>query len=118
MSILVTGGAGYIGSNMVHALVDRGETVVVLDNLSTGYDAVLPEAARLVVGDIGDGIARTQEPVAFRSEYRHQRLFVFALEGGDEGIDRSFRRGEQPRLRNVRRILLVAGGQQAGKSRQ
>ena len=55
MSILVTGGAGYIGSHMVHALVDRGETVVVLDNLSTGYDAVLPEAARLVVGDIGDG---------------------------------------------------------------
>ncbi len=54
MAILVTGGAGYIGSHMVHALVDAGETVVVLDDLSTGYDAVLPEAATLVVGDIGD----------------------------------------------------------------
>lgn len=54
MAILVTGGAGYIGSHMVHALVDRGETVVVIDDLSTGFDAVLPPAATLVVGDIGD----------------------------------------------------------------
>ncbi len=54
MAILVTGGAGYIGSHMVHALVDAGESVVVLDDLSTGYEAVLPEAASLVLGDIGD----------------------------------------------------------------
>jgi UDP-glucose 4-epimerase len=54
MTILVTGGAGYIGSHMVHALVDRGLPVVVVDDLSTGYDAVLPPQARLVVGDIGD----------------------------------------------------------------
>jgi UDP-glucose 4-epimerase len=54
MSILVTGGAGYIGSHMVHALVDGGHDVVVVDDLSTGYEAVLPGAATLVVGDIGD----------------------------------------------------------------
>ena len=36
MAILITGGAGYIGSHMVYAALDRGETVVVLDNLSTG----------------------------------------------------------------------------------
>jgi UDP-glucose 4-epimerase len=36
MTVLVTGGAGYIGSHMVHALVDAGERVVVLDNLATG----------------------------------------------------------------------------------
>lgn len=54
MTILVTGGAGYIGSHMVHALVDRGERVVVVDDLSTGFDAVLPPEANLVVGDIGD----------------------------------------------------------------
>lgn len=54
MAILVTGGAGYIGSHMVHALVDRGETVVVLDDLSTGFEAVLPHQATLVLGDIGD----------------------------------------------------------------
>jgi UDP-glucose 4-epimerase len=54
MSILVTGGAGYIGSHMVWHLVDAGEKVVVLDNLSTGFDwAVAPEA-QLVQGDSGD----------------------------------------------------------------
>jgi UDP-glucose 4-epimerase len=54
MSVLVTGGAGYIGSHMVWALVDRGEDVVVLDRLSTGFDwAVAPEA-KLIVGDIAD----------------------------------------------------------------
>ena len=56
MSVLVTGGAGYIGSHMVHALVDRGETVVVLDNLTTGFKPNLPADATLVVGDIGDQI--------------------------------------------------------------
>jgi len=54
MTILVTGGCGYIGSHMVHALADAGEPVVVIDNLSTGFRAALPESARLVVGDVGD----------------------------------------------------------------
>lgn len=54
MAILVTGGAGYIGSHMVWKLLDAGEEVVVIDRLSTGFDwAVAPEA-ELVVGDIGD----------------------------------------------------------------
>jgi len=51
--ILVTGGAGYIGSHVVRLLTDAGQAVVVLDNLSTGFsDAVLD--AELVVGDTGD----------------------------------------------------------------
>jgi UDP-glucose 4-epimerase len=54
MSILVTGGAGYIGSHMVHALLERGESVVVLDNLSTGFKWAIPAAADLVVGETGD----------------------------------------------------------------
>lgn len=54
MSVLVTGGAGYIGSHMVWHLVDAGERVVVVDNLSTGFGwAVSPEAT-LVRGDCGD----------------------------------------------------------------
>ena len=43
MTVLVTGGAGYIGSHMVHALVDAGERVVVLDNLATGFDWAVPQ---------------------------------------------------------------------------
>src|SRR3569832_532420 len=54
MTFLVTGGAGYIGSHMVHALIDAGENVVVLDNLSTGYESLLPKAATFVNGDTGD----------------------------------------------------------------
>ncbi len=54
MTVLVTGGAGYIGSHMVWELLDAGEQVVVLDRLSTGFEwAVAPEA-KLVVGDVAD----------------------------------------------------------------
>ncbi|MCC6205788.1 MAG: UDP-glucose 4-epimerase GalE [Hyphomicrobiales bacterium] len=54
MAVLVTGGAGYIGSHMVWELLDAGEEVAVLDRLSTGFDwAVAPEA-KLYRGDIGD----------------------------------------------------------------
>ena len=45
MPVLVTGGAGYIGSQTVLELTDAGETVVVLDNLSTGFEAAVPPTA-------------------------------------------------------------------------
>ncbi len=54
MSILVTGGAGYIGSHMVWELVDNGEEVVVLDNLVTGFDWAIAPQAKLVIGNIAD----------------------------------------------------------------
>ncbi|WP_134496096.1 UDP-glucose 4-epimerase GalE [Microvirga pakistanensis] len=54
MAILVTGGAGYIGSHMVLELLEAGEQVVVLDNLSTGFRWAVPPEATLVVGDVGD----------------------------------------------------------------
>lgn len=54
MSVLVTGGAGYIGSHMVLALADAGENVTVLDNLSTGVRTAVDTRAELVEGDIGD----------------------------------------------------------------
>ncbi|KFL32700.1 UDP-glucose 4-epimerase [Devosia riboflavina] len=54
MAILVTGGAGYIGSHMVLNLADAGETVVVLDNLVTGFDWAIDSRAIFVRGDAGD----------------------------------------------------------------
>lgn len=60
MTVLVTGGAGYIGSHMVLALLDAGERVVVIDNLSTGFRAAVPPPAVLVEGDVGDEALVTQ----------------------------------------------------------
>ena len=54
MSVLVTGGAGYIGSHMVNDLADAGERVVVLDNLSTGFGWAIRKGVPFVVGDSGD----------------------------------------------------------------
>ena len=54
MRILVTGGAGYVGSVSVEALVASGHDVVVLDDLSTGHDWAYLAGARLVVGSYGD----------------------------------------------------------------
>ncbi len=54
MAILVTGGAGYIGSHVVRQLTEAGKKVVVLDNLSTGFAQSLLYNEKLVVGDIGN----------------------------------------------------------------
>jgi UDP-glucose 4-epimerase len=54
MTVLVTGGAGYIGGHMVLALLDAGEKVAVLDDLSTGFRWAVPAAAKLIAGDVGD----------------------------------------------------------------
>jgi UDP-glucose 4-epimerase len=54
MTVLITGGAGYIGSHMVCELTDAGERVVVLDNLSTGFDWAVVKGTPLIVGDTGN----------------------------------------------------------------
>jgi hypothetical protein len=53
--VLVTGGAGYIGSHAVLALKDAGWDVAVIDNLVTGFAFAVPEGVPLYQGDIADG---------------------------------------------------------------
>jgi UDP-glucose 4-epimerase len=53
-AVLVTGGAGYIGSHAVLALLDSGWPVVVIDNLSTGFEWAVPQGAHFEKGDIAD----------------------------------------------------------------
>ena len=54
MTILVTGGAGYIGCQTVLALLDKNVTPVILDDLSTGNSAAVPSRVPLIIGDVGD----------------------------------------------------------------
>src|SRR2546430_2304377 len=54
MAILITGGAGYIGSHMVYELADRGEQPVVIDDFSSGFEWAIPADVPVFVGDLGD----------------------------------------------------------------
>ena len=74
MAILVTGGAGYIGSHMVQTLVDAGERVVVLDNLSTGFDWAVATGVPLVVGETGDQL----RVAALIADHRVDAIIHFA----------------------------------------
>jgi UDP-glucose 4-epimerase len=54
MAILVCGGAGYIGSHTVSELLDKGEEVIVVDNLQKGHEQAVLEDAKLCIGDLRD----------------------------------------------------------------
>ena len=54
MTVLVTGGAGYIGSHMVWELLDNNEDVLIVDNLTTGFEWAIPEGVKFVNANIGD----------------------------------------------------------------
>jgi UDP-glucose 4-epimerase len=71
---LVTGGAGYIGSHMVRALLDAGHAVVVLDDLSTGHRDAVAGQARLVEGNVG----ATRDVSALIRDERIDAVFHFA----------------------------------------
>ncbi|HNS52730.1 MAG TPA: UDP-glucose 4-epimerase GalE [Anaerolineae bacterium] len=88
MHILVTGGAGYIGSVTSAELIGRGAKVTVLDNLSQGHRAAVPPAAELVVGDLAD--ANMLEDLF--AKHRFDAVFHFAAHSlvGDS-MERPFR---------------------------
>ena len=68
MRILVTGGAGFIGSNVADRLVALGHEVAVLDDLSTGFREFVPRAARFVESDVTDGEALNRFFAEWRPE--------------------------------------------------
>lgn len=68
MNILLTGGAGYIGSHTAKELLCQGHTVIVLDNLSTGFEPLIPKGAVFVKGDIADCTLVSQTIQKYRIE--------------------------------------------------
>lgn len=88
MRILVTGGAGYIGSVVTEQLVEQGHAVCVLDNLKYGFREAVHPAARFVHGDVSD-------EVCLRDLLRHEHTEAVAHLAAEAFIDDSIR---DPRL--------------------
>lgn len=81
MQLLVTGGAGYIGSVVAEQLLRAGHQVIIIDNLSRGHRQAVPSGAELVVGDLGD----TEELTALFRRHRFDAVLHFAafIEAGE-----------------------------------
>jgi len=73
--ILVTGGAGFIGSHVADALIDLGHQVIVIDDLSTGLKANVSKAAELVVADI-----RSEKAASLVIRFKPQIIFHLAAQ--------------------------------------
>jgi UDP-glucose 4-epimerase len=99
MSVLVTGGAGYVGSHVVRQLLHAGETVVVLDNLSHGHPRAVG-GARLVEGDINDRALLEQ---IFAAERFESVIHLAAF----KSVDESLRRPDQYFHNNVTGTLSL-----------
>src|SRR5215469_15697640 len=108
-SILVTGGAGYIGSVVVALLLERGYQPVVYDDLSHGHREALSGGAQLVVGDIGDHTALER----VFAEHRPQAVMHFAalIEAGEsmQYPERYFRNNTASALTLLETILKHNG---------
>jgi UDP-glucose 4-epimerase len=85
MNILVTGGAGYIGSAMAEALLRAGHTVTVYDSLVTGYRAAVPEGARFIQADLADPAALADALAA--GKYEAVMHFAAFIEAGESMKD-------------------------------
>jgi len=81
LNVLVTGGAGYIGSATAALLLDRDCRVTIIDNVSRGHRQAVPERARLIVGDIGD--AACLERVFGEGRFDAVMHFAALIEAGE-----------------------------------
>lgn len=117
MRIMVTGGAGFIGSHVAQAYLDAGHEVLVLDNLSSGKKENVPENARFVFGDIGSGTA-VEAIRTFRPEIvnHHAAQINVRKSVGDplydakENILGSLTLLEAAREHGVRKFLFASSG--------
>ena len=106
----MTGGAGYIGAHAVLALTDAGEEVVVLDDLSTGVRAAVPETATLVRGDIADTALVTRLIDAHAiSEIMHYRQRKVVVPPQSVADPLGYYEGNTSKTRTLLATALAAG---------
>jgi len=106
-TILVTGGAGYVGSTVASELVKAGHRVVVFDNLSKGHRAAIPEGADLIVGDMADqgSIERTLAATRFDAVLH----FAAWIEAGESmQVPERFFRNNTANTMNLLEAMLAA----------
>jgi UDP-glucose 4-epimerase len=106
-TILVTGGAGYVGSTVASELVAAGHRVIVFDNLSKGHRAAIPEGADLVVGDLADqgSLERTFAATRFDA-VMHFAAFIEA--GESMQVPERFFRNNTANTMNLLEAMLAA----------
>ena len=85
MNILVTGGAGYIGSATAEALVSAGHSVTVYDSLVTGHRQAVPEGAFFVEADLGD--SQALEKASTEGQFDAVMHFAAFIEAGESMKD-------------------------------
>jgi UDP-glucose 4-epimerase len=109
---LVTGGAGFIGSNLVDLLLRRGHTVTVFDNLSSGYRANLRPDARFVEGDIRDeaaidaAVAGADAVFHLAASVGNKRSIDHPIDDSDVNVLGTLKLLEACRRRGVRKLVF------------
>src|SRR5688500_6742196 len=117
MKVLVTGGAGFIGSNLVRALLDRGDDVTVLDDLSWGYQQNLEpfgDRVRLVRGDIldpaavADGIEGAEHVFHLAASVGNSRSIADPIRDAQINVIGTLRVLEAARAARIARVVLTS----------
>jgi UDP-glucose 4-epimerase len=108
MTVLVTGGAGYIGSVVAEELLGAGHQVVVVDNLSRGHREAVPKRAELVIGDLAD---REKLTALFRShDFEAVLHFAAFIEAGESmKSPEAFFRNNTANALGVLEAMIAAG---------
>ncbi len=108
MKVLVTGGAGYIGSVVARELLQAGHEVVVFDNLSRGHRQAVPEDAELVVGDLAD--RSSLEPLLRSRAIEAVMHFAALIEAGESmKAPATFFRNNTANALSMLEAMLAAG---------
>ena len=114
MKVLVTGGAGFIGSHLVDALLARRDEVRILDNLSTGSRKNLPDSAELIVGDVADWEAVRASAEGCDLIFHEAALVSVPISVNDplknhrDNVDGTFHVFEAARQAGIKRVVYAS----------